>query len=112
MASLSNERVIRREELLQIAADLLESGGFSAQQAKQTAALLVWANLRGIDSHGVLRIPRYVEMCEQGLINPAAAPRVVAGKGAIRVIDADRAPGAQGMALAATTAIDLAEVHG
>jgi ureidoglycolate dehydrogenase (NAD+) len=51
-------------------------------------------------------------MCEQGLINAAAAPRIVAGKGAIRVIDADRAPGAQAMTLAATMAVDLAQAHG
>jgi ureidoglycolate dehydrogenase (NAD+) len=112
MTALSNARTVRREQLLQVATDLLRGGGFSAEQAAQTAALLVWANLRGIDSHGVLRIPRYVEMCEQGLINAAATPRVVGGRGAICVIDADRAPGAQAMTLAANTAIDLAQVHG
>lgn len=112
MAAQPNERIVRREPLLRAASDLLAAGGFSAEQATQTAALLVWANLRGIDSHGVLRIPRYVEMCQQGLINAAAAPRIVAGKGAIRVIDADRAPGAQAMTLAATTAVDIAGEHG
>ena len=39
------------------AAALLRAGGFTADQAEQTAAMLVWANLRGADSHGVLRIP-------------------------------------------------------
>lgn len=108
----SGERIIAHPLLLQFAADLLKAGGFSAEQAAQTADLLVWANLRGVDSHGVLRIPRYVEMCEQGLINPAAQPRKVAGKGGVCVIDADRAPGAQAMNLAATTAVDLAGTHG
>lgn len=108
----SGERIIAHPQLLQLAADLLEAGGFSAEQAAQTADLLVWANLRGIDSHGVLRIPRYVEMCEQGLINAAAQPSKVAGKGAVCVIDADRAPGAQAMNLAAMTAVDLAGTHG
>jgi ureidoglycolate dehydrogenase (NAD+) len=112
MTAPSCERHVQREQLLQFATDLLSAGGFSVEQAAQTADLLVWANLRGIDSHGVLRIPRYVEMCELGLINAAAAPREVAGKGAIRVIDADRAPGAQGMNLAAATAAGLAEAHG
>lgn len=112
MEALQNERIVQREQLLQVATALLTAGGFSAEQASQTAALLVWANLRGVESHGVLRIPRYVEMCKQGLINAAAAPRIVAGKGAIRVIDADRAPGAQAMTLAATTAADLAQAHG
>ncbi|HMM90543.1 Ldh family oxidoreductase [Bradyrhizobium sp.] len=112
MTTSSSERRVKRESLLQVAKDLLRGGGFSAEQASQTADLLIWANLRGIDSHGVLRIPRYVEMCALGLINVAAVPREVAGRGAIRVIDAGRAPGAQGMNLAAATAVGLAETHG
>ena len=84
------------------AAALLKAGGFTDDQAEQTAAMLVWANLRGADLHGVLRISRYVEMVELGLINPAGEPRQVSGKGAVAVIDADRAPGAVGMNLAAT----------
>ena len=31
------------------AADLLRAGGFTADQAEQTAAMLVWANLRGAE---------------------------------------------------------------
>jgi ureidoglycolate dehydrogenase (NAD+) len=68
--------------------------------------------LRGADSHGVLRIPRYVEMVELGLINARAEPRQVSGKGAVAVLDADRAPGAVAMNLAAQTALRLADVHG
>ncbi len=111
MTAVPDQRIISDTALRKVATDLLAAGGFSDRQALQTADLLVWANLRGVESHGVLRIPRYVEMCEQGLINRAAVPRQVAGKGAIRVIDADRAPGAQAMNLAATTAIELAESH-
>jgi ureidoglycolate dehydrogenase (NAD+) len=51
-------------------------------------------------------------MVELGLINPKAEPRQVSGKGAVAVIDADRAPGAIGMNLAARTALQLADVHG
>ncbi|MBR0751572.1 Ldh family oxidoreductase [Bradyrhizobium jicamae] len=94
------------------AAALLRAGGFSADQAEQTAAILVWANLRGVDSHGVLRIPRYLEMVELGLINPAAGPRQVLGKGAVAVIDAQRAPGAVAMNLATQTAVRLSDAHG
>ena len=94
------------------AAALLRAGGFTADQAEQTAAMLVWANLRGANSHGVLRIPRYVEMVQLGLIDPAAEPRQVSGKGAIAVIDAQRAPGAVGMNIAARTAAQLADTHG
>jgi ureidoglycolate dehydrogenase (NAD+) len=108
----SETRAISSASLQAFAAALLRAGGFTADQAEQTAAMLVWANLRGADSHGVLRIPRYVEMVEVDLINPKAEPRQVSGKGAVAVIDADRAPGAVGMNLAARTALELADVHG
>ena len=51
-------------------------------------------------------------MVELGLINPAAEPRQVSGKGAVAVIDAQRAPGAVGMNVAARTAMQLADTHG
>src|SRR5689334_2797135 len=104
--------LISADRLRLFATELLRAGGFTADQSEQTAAMLVWANLRGADSHGVLRIPRYVEMVELGLINPAAEPRQVSGKGAIAVIDAQRAPGAVGMNIAARKAVELADIHG
>lgn len=112
MEAASDTGAISSASLQAFAAALLRAGGFTDDQAEQTAAMLVWANLRGADSHGVLRIPRYVEMVELGLINPAGEPRQVSGKGAVAVIDADRAPGAVGMNLAARTAMQLADVHG
>ena len=112
MTGASDTVAIGATTLRHFATDLLRAGGFAADQAEQTAAMLVWANLRGIDSHGVLRIPRYVEMVGLGLINPAAEPRQVSGKGAVAVIDAERAPGAVAMNIAARTAGALADTHG
>lgn len=91
---------------------LLEAGGFAPSHAAETAEMLVWANLRGVDSHGVLRIPRYVEMVALGLINPQAAVRQVAGRGAVCVLDADRAPGAVAMNAAGERAMSMARDHG
>jgi ureidoglycolate dehydrogenase (NAD+) len=112
MAGASDTVAVGAGTLQRFATDLLRAGGFTADQAEQTAAMLVWANLRGADSHGVLRIPRYVEMVELGLINSAAEPRQVSGRGAVAVIDAQRAPGAVGMNIAARTAVQLADIHG
>ena len=112
MGDTPDKVAIGASTLRHFATDLLRAGGFTADQAAQTAEMLVWANLRGADSHGVLRIPRYVEMVELGLINPAAQPHQVSGKGAVNVIDAQQAPGAVGMNIAARTATELAGAHG
>src|SRR3954470_10285537 len=111
-AAPAAKRLVGHDSLLSFAAALLRAGGFPDRQASETAELLLWANARGVDSHGVLRIPRYVEMVELGLINPAAELRQVFSKGAICVVDAGRAPGAFAMNFAARTAVERADAHG
>ena len=110
--SAASKRRVDAQTLRTFAADLLKGGGFTNEHAEQTADLLVWANLRGVDSHGVLRIPRYAEMVDLGIINPAARPVFTTSMGAISVLDADRAPGVVGMLMAAEKAIDLARTNG
>ena len=53
---------ISADDLRDFVQSLLQAGGFGVGDAAEMADLLVWANLRGIDSHGVLRVPRYIEM--------------------------------------------------
>ena len=76
------------------------------------ADLLVWANLRGVDSHGVLRIPRYIQTLANGNINARPDITVDRRTGAIAVIDCDNAPGPVAMSRAMEEAIErAAEVH-
>lgn len=103
---------IAKNDLLAFAINLLKSGGFTAEHAMQTADLLVWANLRGVDSHGVLRIPRYVEMLELGVINASAEPKFIRKFGATALLDAEKSPGSVGMNIASQCAIDLSKIHG
>jgi ureidoglycolate dehydrogenase (NAD+) len=103
---------IEKSELKDFATRLLKAGGFSDEEAGQTADLLVWANLRGVDSHGVLRIPRYIEMFESGMICTGQQPRVVKEFGATRVLDFGKAPGSVAMNHAARAASELAGKFG
>ena len=52
--------------------------GARAEDAVVVAEGLVWANLRGIDGHGVSRLPSYLKMIERGEIDPKAQPRLAA----------------------------------
>jgi LDH2 family malate/lactate/ureidoglycolate dehydrogenase len=103
---------IHATALRDFAADLLIAGGFTPEDAAQTAELLVWANLRGVDSHGVLRIPRYVEMIALGLMTSGGRPDVVHEFGAISVIDGGKCPGAVGMNMAVDKAAQTARKFG
>ncbi|CAN7763570.1 Ldh family oxidoreductase [Rhizobium leguminosarum bv. viciae] len=112
MTVTQGKKVILKEALEAFSADLLRAGGLDAKYASQSAELLVWANLRGAESHGVLRIPRYIEMVELGIVKGNANPVVAREFGAITVIEGDLVPGASGMAMAADKAIELATQFG
>ena len=98
----------RPDDLTAYAAALLRGAGYAPDHAARTADILVWANARGAESHGVLRIPRYGEMVAQGLIDPVATPAVVSQTGAVAVIEAAHAPGPSAMVAAIDTALEIA----
>jgi ureidoglycolate dehydrogenase (NAD+) len=98
--------------LRDLARNILHAAGTPAGDAALWAETLVWANLRGVDSHGVLRIPRYLEWIASGEIRPAAEIKLLKAAGAIALLDADRAPGPVAMARAMDEAIAAARrVH-
>jgi uncharacterized oxidoreductase len=51
------------------------------------AQLLVRANLRGHDSHGVIRIPQYIASWRKGDADPAAEPEVIRQGPATALVD-------------------------
>lgn len=52
--------LIPAPRLTEIAASLLQAGGFTENEAQVTAQSLVLSNIMGYDSHGVIRVPSYV----------------------------------------------------
>jgi uncharacterized oxidoreductase len=57
---------------MDFAVELLAAGGVGRAEAKLVAESLVGANLRGHDSHGVMRIPYYLDTVAKGEVVPAA----------------------------------------
>src|SRR5215813_4626616 len=112
LSDMTESHVIFSADLQRFAGALFEAAGVAPAMADEWAKSLVWANLRGVDSHGVLRIPGYIERLKTKAINPAPDMRVEQRSGAIAVLEADRAPGAVAMAKAMDEAIARArEVH-
>lgn len=75
--------------LLEFSRQLLLAGGANADEARLVADSLVQANLRGHDSHGVMRIPFYLQGVKEGRINANAKPTVVSETPGSIVIDGD-----------------------
>jgi hydroxycarboxylate dehydrogenase B len=63
---------IKPTVLESFAAQLLEAGGASRDEARLVAASLVDANSKGYDSHGVMRVPYYVQAIKDGEVAPGA----------------------------------------
>lgn len=70
-----------------------ERAGLSPEAAATVAEVLVWANLRGVDSHGVQRIPAYLDMIEKGWMNPSPDIKIIKESPAVFQMDADKAMG-------------------
>jgi uncharacterized oxidoreductase len=68
----------------------MEAGGSSEAEARTIAERLVDSNLVGHESHGVLRVGKYLEWVRAGWLRPNAAPSIVFDSDALAIIDGNR----------------------
>lgn len=88
-----NEILMDWQQLKAFTKEVFIKAGISAEDSEIVADVLVWANLRGIDSHGVLRIPWYLSLIDKGQINPKPDVKYLKETPAIAFIEADRSFG-------------------
>jgi len=86
--------------------------GMSAEDAALLARSLVHADLRGVNSHGVLRVPDYVAKLTVGGVDPRGRPSVVSDRGAAIVVDGGNSMGQIGGTFAMRLAIARARDTG
>lgn len=67
--------------------------GYMAAEAASAADVLLKADLRGIDSHGLARLPGYVRLWEAGRIRVDARPQVVHETPSTALVDGDQGLG-------------------
>jgi len=67
--------------------------GFHEDDASIISDVLIAAELRGIPSHGIIRIPDYIRLVECNRLNPKANISITKETIATAVIDADKAAG-------------------
>ncbi len=83
---------------------LLVAAGASEANARDVADHLIDASRAGLSSHGVLRVPQYLDDIAMHRIDPSAVPRVERDDATAVVLDADGCFGQ----VAATRAVDVA----
>jgi L-2-hydroxycarboxylate dehydrogenase (NAD+) len=86
--------------------------GVSAADAEILAGLMVEADLRGSDTHGVIRLPLYVRRIRAGGVNAKPNIRVVSDRPSAALIDGDNGMGHLVMRRATHLAIEKAKSTG
>jgi len=99
-------------QLQAFVATLFAQAGLRPADASVVAQALVWANLRGVDTHGVSRVAHYFDFIANGVINPAASVSVAVETLAVTVLEADRAAGPVAMTQATELAMAKAKTAG
>ena len=95
-------------DLERLAAGALGRAGASPAMAEATARALVYADQRGLASHGVARVPQYAVHLANGRADGTAVPEVVHATGGGVLVDARRGLAFPACARAVATAIERA----
>src|ERR1700681_3558670 len=105
-------RVLQTEEALALAARLLDAAGSPPDESRYVAEVLVRANLAGHDSHGIMRLPQYVDAIRAGTLRPGAPITVERETRATAVLNGNRGWGPSVARRAMQLAIEKARAVG
>src|SRR5438067_6832426 len=91
---------------------ILAAWGMPEENAETTADILSWADLHGVDSHGMSMIPGYDRLRRAGRANMQARPHIVRETPVSALIDGDAGLGHVPARFAMQVAIDKAKQSG
>lgn len=103
---------IQAEALKNFGEAILQKVGVPQQHAIETADILVDANLKGIDTHGIYLCNLYARRLEKNLINPAPEFHFEKKRSGVGILDADFSLGQPATLEAARLAVQLAKDAG
>ncbi len=106
---MKEEVFVKQNELLMLAESKLSAAGLNKEQAAMVADILVYADSRGVHSHGVMRVEHYCKRIEAGGINVQPKRQLKEISSSAAVYDDDDGMGHVGMYEAMKVAIDMAK---
>ena len=86
--------------------------GLSEAQAEECAKIHADSSLDGVESHGLNRVPRFVEYVQRGWVDIHAKPELVGAKGAVENYDGHLGIGVLNARFCMDRAVALAKEHG
>ena len=103
---------IPQESLINFCSKIFEALGLNADDARDSAGVLVTADARGIKSHGVAALNRYANGLKAGLIKAHAEPKIIHETPCSVVLDGDGGVGLAMSKKAMNTVINKAKKIG
>ena len=97
---------------IELITDIFKAKSCNNYEAKTIAERLCGSNLKGHDSHGIVRVPRYVLWMEWGWVFPNIKPELIVDSGALALIDAKQGFGQIAGEFAVDEGINRAKLHG
>jgi LDH2 family malate/lactate/ureidoglycolate dehydrogenase len=91
---------------------ILSAWGMPEDNAETTADIVGWADLHGVDSHGISMLPGYDRLRRSGRANMAARPRIIKETPVSALVDGDGGLGHVPARFAMQVAIDKAKQSG
>ena len=91
---------------------ILVDAGLPSADAQWVAESLAFADLRGVSTHGVMRLPTYVARIRAGGIAARHTVSVVADLGALVILDGGAGAGASTAVHSVDLAVERARLHG
>lgn len=107
-----NSKLVPADLMRRWAAEVFGTVAVPPPDSQVAADVLVTANLRGVDTHGIVRLPHYIKRIESGVIN--AQPKLTAERNgaAAALVDGDFGMGMVVGAWAMRLAITHARTYG
>jgi len=86
---MPNETIYTYEALYKFTYDVFQKIGCNDKDATTATTVLLSADLRGVDSHGIARLIGYVRLWEAGRINPTPNIKIIHETPSTALIDGD-----------------------
>ena len=109
---VGRRHVVSIEEMTRLATQIFQKLGCDDDIAQIVAHHLVEANLKGVESHGVMRLMQYAEQLERGYMNPAGRPTVRQNEKGAWIVDGHDGFGMPAIQLGLEKAMMIAKEHG
>jgi uncharacterized oxidoreductase len=110
--NINSEIRIKVKDAIQLITEIFQAKSCSDYEAKTIAERLCGSNLKGHDSHGIVRVPRYVQWMDWNWVFPNVKPEIIVDAGAMALLDAKQGFGQVAGEYAVDEGITRAAKHG